>query len=82
MSSSRFEGSDAIAYVRLHRYESAKYEGRGESSIQGPTGRTYYFDGPHDDGTSPWVPLYPQHREDMELFRQFKEFELVEKSDE
>jgi hypothetical protein len=68
--------SDAIAYVRLHLDVSTKYRTRDGKAVRAPTGRTYYFDGPLSDGASPWVPVYPQHREDLKMFDQYDAFEI------
>jgi hypothetical protein len=75
------EQCGAIAYVRLRIDQSSKYEAGVEKAVDGPSGRTYYFDGPRNSGTSPWAPIYPQHKEDVDFFRDFDAFELTVSSD-
>lgn len=69
---------DAIAHVRLHFDPDidTKHQTEHGKAVRGPSGRTYYFDGPQQEGQSPWVPVYPQHRKDLEMFEQNNVFEV------
>lgn len=83
MAAQEWDQGEAIAHVRVRRQSSSKYDIEGESTVLGPSGRVYHFgEDYYKSGGSQWIPIYPQHREDLDLFRQYEEFEVEERPDE
>jgi len=70
------QSSNAIAHVRLHPNSTARYHTANEKAVRAPSGRTYYFEGMDDGDPSQWVPVYPQHEDDLEMFESYDAFEI------